>query len=397
MPVLANYDVCCGCSSCANKCTRGAISMQPDAGGFLTPIIDETICVECKLCEKACPALIEAKDNTELHNAYLLHHSDEEIRRQSTSGGAFTAISQVVLSKGGVVYGAIMSDDFIVKHSYVSNEIDLSKFRNSKYVQSEIGLTFREIKIRLKKGEYICFSGTPCQIAGLKSFLGEDYNNLLTVDVVCHAIPSPFVFQKYVELIKKKHPDANKLVFRDKKRGYSYSTMAWYDNNNKEVCRDSYELDEWYRLFLHDKCDRSSCYECIYQNRSRTSDITIWDCYNAHEICPDMDDNKGTTNIMVWTMKGEEIIKEATKYATVVPIDYKLTYGSTINHKRSRPEWDLNTFYDDAHNMNVEDFFSKYVPRSVKARMASFARLILWKIGLHDTVRKFIQNKRKSH
>lgn len=395
MPKLATKETCCGCSACANKCPKTAISMQPDEGGFLNPIVDQSLCVECGACEKACPALGTKSDDTERIDAYLIQHSDEEIRRQSTSGGAFTAFAQVILSEGGVIYGVIMTEDNMVKHDYVEKVEDLAKFRNSKYVQSQIGSTYTDIKKRLISGELVCFSGTPCQIAGLKYYLGKDYSNLFTIDVVCHAIPSPLVFSKYVALTKKRLPKAYKLVFRDKNRGYSYSMMAWYDKDGKNLYRASYELDEWYRLFLHDKCDRNSCYDCKYQNQPRLSDITIWDCYNAHDICPEMDDNKGTTNVIVWTNKGADIICKARKYAKIVQIDSNLTYSSTINHKREKPEWSQETFYKDANSLPVEEFFGKYVPRTTKARLASAMRYTLWKVGLHDVVRRAIQARRK--
>lgn len=396
MPRLANQEICCGCSACAAKCNKEAIIMQPDNGGFLIPKIDPDKCVECGACETACPALSVKNEKTELINAYLFQHYDEEIRRQSTSGGAFTALAQTVISKGGIVFGAIMTEDNIVKHDYVSTVEDLFKFRNSKYVQSIIGDSFKKVKEFLKDGSLVCFSGTPCQISGLLLYLGKKYDNLITVDVVCHAIPSPLIFKKYVELSKKRHPDAQKLVFRDKKRGYSYSTMAWYDKNGKEVYRASYELDEWYRLFLHDKCDRSSCYDCKYQNQHRLSDITIWDCYNAHELCPSIDDNKGTTNVIAWSAKGNTLVIEAKNYSRIISLDRNLTYSATINHKRNRPEWNERTFYSDAKNMDVEAFFYKYVPRNFKSKLSSFLRLCLWKIGLHDYVRRIVHNRRNN-
>lgn len=395
MPTLADNKTCCGCSSCANKCPKGAITMQPDKGGFLQPHVDNTICVECGACEKACPAISTNCETPALSNAYLVQHKDKKIRHQSTSGGAFTAIAQVVLRKGGVVFGASMLDDYTVQHIFVSDVDDLAKFRNSKYVQSIIGDAYKKVKEFLVKGTFVCFSGTPCQIAGLKFFLGKEYNNLLTVDVVCHAIPSPYIFSKYVELTHKRLPNANRLMFRDKERGYSYSTMAWYDNNGKNLYRASYELDEWYRLFLHDKCDRNSCYSCKYQNQPRLSDITIWDCYNMHELYPAWDDNKGTTNLIAWSKRGCEVIDIANEYANILTIDSSLTIGATRHHSRIRPLWDEEQFYNDAHTMPVEDFFAKYVPRNFKARISSALRYFLWLLGLHDVVRHAIQNRRK--
>lgn len=394
MPKLPIPQDCCGCSSCANKCPKHAIKMQEDEGGFLQPTVDSTICVECGVCEKACPALANAPEDVTIHDAYLVQHKDEVIRRESTSGGAFTAISQAILDNNGLIYGAIITEDNVVKHASVTTVEGLSKFRNSKYVQSKLSNTFKEVKKYLNGGIIVCFSGTPCQIAGLKQFIGKECENLITVDVVCHAIPSPLIFRKYIELTKKRTPTAHKIVFRDKKRGYSYSTIAWYDKYGNNVYRASYELDEWYRLFLHDKCDRSSCYMCKYQNQPRVSDITIWDCYNACDLCPSMDDNKGVTNVIVWTEKGKAIFEQSKKYLKVIKIDSRLTIDATRDHRRNRPEWDEKVFYKDAVILPVEDFFRKYAPRSFKAKLASDLRYLLWKVGLHDSVRKVIQRRR---
>lgn len=393
MPKLADKTNCCGCSACANKCAKGAIVMTPDEGGFLNPVVNNSLCVECGLCEKACPAIGPTSEPTAIQRAYLIQHEDETIRRQSTSGGAFTAIAQSIIDEGGIVYGACMKDGMVF-HIGVEKTEDLALFRNSKYVQSDMKGAFKEVKAHLAANRSVCFSGTPCQIAGLKYYLGKNYENLLTVDVVCHAIPSPYIFERYVELTKKRLPNAQKLVFRDKKRGYSYSTMAWYDVNGKNIYRASYEIDEWYRLFLHDKCDRSSCYACKYQNQPRMSDITIWDCYNAHDLCPEMDDNKGTTNVIVWTEKGLSVLDKAKHDVRCKEIDVRLTIKAATEHKRERPEWDEATFYKDAHDMQVEDFFNKYVPRTFKAHVASMLRYLLWRVGLHDTVRRIIQKRR---
>lgn len=394
MPKLANKKECCGCSSCANKCSKCAISMVPDEGGFLYPLVDSSLCVECGLCEKVCPALGSISKPTHIQRAFLIQHKNEEIRRESTSGGAFTAISQKIIKEGGIVYGAVMKHNRVF-HKGIAKESELTLFRNSKYVQSDLTTVYKEIEQHLKKGMVICFSGTPCQVAGLKYYLMKDYENLTTVDVVCHAVPSPYIFSKYVELTKKRLSSASKLVFRDKSRGYSYSTMVWYDNSGKKVYCASYEIDEWYRLFLHDKCDRSSCYVCKYQNQPRMSDITIWDCYNAYELCPIMDDNKGTTNAIVWTQKGLDLVKNIVDNVRIKEIDVRLTINATTGHKRVCPKWDNNTFYKDAHSMLVEDFFHKYVPRTMKAYIASMLRYILWKIGIHDNVRRIIQKRRK--
>lgn len=232
MPKLADKTICCGCSACANKCAKGAIVMTPDEGGFLNPMVNNSLCVECGLCEKACPAIGPTSEPTAIQRAFLIQHKDETIRRQSTSGGAFTAIAQSIIDEGGIVYGACMKDGGVF-HIGVERTEDLALFRNSKYVQSDMKGAFKEVKAHLAANRSVCFSGTPCQIAGLKYYLGKSYENLLTVDVVCHAIPSPYIFERYVELTKKRLPNAQKLVFRDKKRGYSLFAISIFREEKK--------------------------------------------------------------------------------------------------------------------------------------------------------------------
>ena len=242
MPVLANLDNCCGCSACANKCAKAAIVMMPNAEGFLHPVVDAAKCVECGLCEKSCPALNPASSTSDFTPfAAILQHKNEKIRYQSTSGGAFTAIAEEVINNEGFVFGAAFSSDFKVRHIAVSTKDELAKFRNSKYVQSEIGECYKLTKKYLTNGKMVCFSGTPCQINGLYKFLGRDYNNLITVDVVCKSVPSPLVFQKYVEYKKQQEGEITDIVFRDKKRGFLYCTMAHYATlEDKLAAKSSY-------------------------------------------------------------------------------------------------------------------------------------------------------------
>ncbi|MDD4760518.1 MAG: Coenzyme F420 hydrogenase/dehydrogenase, beta subunit C-terminal domain, partial [Bacteroidaceae bacterium] len=258
--------------------------MEPDQGGFLYPVIDENLCVNCGLCAMVCPALSPIRQNSCFSpRAFVMQNVDEEIREQSTSGGSFTAIAETVIDLSGVVYGAAMAENFEVQHTVAKSKSELEKFRNSKYVQSKIGDCFIEVKAYLKKKTPVLFSGTPCQINGLLKYIGGANENLLTVDLVCHSVPSPAVFRKYMEYQLKKFPNTKNVVFRDKKRGYDYSTMALYgpDKKGEEKCfyRKGSESDLWFRSFLPGLCDRENCYACTYQNNPRTSDITIWDCF----------------------------------------------------------------------------------------------------------------------
>lgn len=204
---------CCGCTACAEICPKNCIRMKPDEEGFLYPSVDESQCIKCNACDAVCPIQNPVVEKETTQKAYLVQHRDESVRLDSAAGGAFTAIATVVLQKGGVVFGAAYDENFHVRHSYVETVDELKKFRNSKYVQSELGDSFRLVKDFLQKGRWVCFSGTPCQIEGLSKFLRKPYENLVLVDVVCHGIPSPLVWDKYLEYQKSSSQSRTIFVF----------------------------------------------------------------------------------------------------------------------------------------------------------------------------------------
>ena len=390
MPVLANLDNCCGCSSCANKCSKGAILMVPNKEGFLHPIIESTKCVECGLCEKVCPALNPANSISDFSPfAVILQHKDEKIRYQSTSGGAFTAIAEAVIDKGGIVFGTALSSVLKVRHIGVSTKEELSKFRNSKYVQSEIGDCYKVAKKHLLDGRMVCFSGTPCQINALYKFLGCDYENLITVDVVCKSVPSPLVFEKYVEYKKNLEGGISDIVFRDKKRGFLYCTMAHYaTHEDKVVAKSSYrrgsESDEWLRLFLSGKICRRSCTSCIYQSMSRPGDFTLGDIWETGNI--NFDDNKGSTMVHVWSAKGKEFLDDISNSVRMMPYPIEQSRGAKRkNTLQIMPE--RESLFTDANDMAPDRFFAKYAPYSFKVRIKNYGRYLLWKLNIQSFVR----------
>lgn len=210
---------CCGCSACMNICPNNAIKMKIDNKGFKYPIVDDEKCVNCGLCDKVCPYNNEYTKK-EIYNksvAYGGWNNNDEIRKNSTSGGIFSAISKYVLDNNGLICGAIYDDNLKVIHEIVDNIENLKKINGSKYVQSDMKDNFKKIKKYLEDGKLVLFSGTPCQVSGLNSFLGKEYENLYTCDIVCHGVPSPKVFEKYKkELEKAKNSEIININFRDK-------------------------------------------------------------------------------------------------------------------------------------------------------------------------------------
>lgn len=389
MPKLVEIDKCCGCAACANKCSKGAITMQPNEEGFLHPLIDTLLCVECGLCEKACPGLSPANVSDNTPQAYIVQHKDDDVRYQSTSGGAFTAISQEIIKRGGVVFGAIMTEELKVKHNCVTNVEDLAKFRNSKYVQSEIGDCYKRAKKILTEGRMVCFSGTPCQINGLYKYLGRDYENLIAVDVVCKSVPSPMIFEKYVTFKKKQEGQISDVVFRDKKRGFLYCTMAHYGSHEaRQNASDQYrrgsESDEWLRLFQSGKISRRSCASCQYQSLERVGDITLGDIWETGNT--NLDDNKGSTLVHVWTEKGKRFFESIQGNIRCVEYPIEKSRGTKRVHTLKLHD-NRQQIFADAQSMTEEQFFAKYAPNSWKVILKNFSRHFLWAIGLQTFVR----------
>lgn len=205
---IAEKQNCCGCTACATVCPKKCIEMREDAEGFLYPMVEKISCINCKACERVCP-ILNTKEGVPFQQAgYIVQNKDAKVLRESTAGGAFTAIARYVINNGGVVFGVELSKELVARHVYVESEQELYRFRNSKYVQSDLyrGGVYRQTKSFLNQGKTVCFSGTPCQIEGLKSYLGKEYASLITVDVVCRAVPSPLIFRKYVEYQEKLFP-----------------------------------------------------------------------------------------------------------------------------------------------------------------------------------------------
>lgn len=391
---LVSKDKCSGCSACYNACKFGALSMEIDETGFWFPHIDKVSCVECGACTRACPSLDLPIYKSEFPRAYIAQNTDDEIRKQSTSGGAFTAIAKQVIDNGGVVFGAAIDKEYRVSHICVDKENDLARFRSSKYVQSLIGDSFKEAKRVLSEGRQVCFSGTPCQIYGLKKYLGRNYNNLLTVDVMCRAVPSPKILEKYLEYQKERFPQFDRIVFRDKGRGYSYSGIAIY-KGEKVLYRGGSESDPWLRLFLGGYCNREICHECPFQTGVRASDITLWDCWGTQNYVPEWDDNKGTTNVITWSSQGDKVLKLCDglrcKEIGIEHID-----ASLERKPLHRPTYNRMLFFTDAGSMNGKEFINKYVPITFKIRIKNLARSTMYSLHLHDKIRKMVHKLRKA-
>ena len=300
------------------------------------------------------------------------------------------------MSNNGVVYGVAYGENFEVLHTCVDKIEELWRFRNSKYVQSYLGDTFKNIKKQLNDGTLVCFSGTPCQVEGLKSYLGKDYPNLLLVDVVCHGIGSPLIWKKYLELIENKNPE--RIYFRWKHYGYKYSTMSFF-SGQKEIYHAGVETDPMLRAYFTNSCDRMVCYDCPFKKRYRESDITIWDCFQPSCFDKSFDDDKGTTSVLLHSEKGERFFEKLlqTNVLKCKEVDCdELVCGNRemVDSVKKNPNREV--FLKDAQTMSSVDLFDKYFPKTVKSKIKRMARLFLLRIGVYKLLKHLLFLKRKN-
>lgn len=300
---------CCGCSACYNICPQECITMQSDNEGFRYPLIDMEDCTDCDLCEVVCPILCSNKvDNEPV--AYACINKDDYVRQQSSSGGVFSLIAENVLRNNGIVFGAGFDADFNVEHSWVENIDGLIRFRGSKYVQSNIGDTYKEVRGFLKQGRQVLFTGTPCQVAGLKSCLGKDHESLICADIICHGVPSPRVWQRYKERLEDlHHAKAKRIAFRRKNYGWKLYSVSFSFDNETEYSRPLTE-DVFMQGFLKDLYLRPSCYACSFKTLNRLSDITLADFWGIQNVLPELDDDKGTSLVLIHSGKGAAMLAD---------------------------------------------------------------------------------------
>ena len=329
---------CSGCTACVYACPKGCISMKRDGEGFLYPFVDTEKCISCSLCERVCERAGSLyKESDGMPDAYAAMGKDEEERLSSSSGGAFSQIARAIIKRGGAVFGAAFTDGLTVKHVCIENEEDIAPLRSSKYVQSEMGDTFSSVKKLLECGRYVLFCGTPCQVGGLLSFLGKEYPRLYCADIICHGVPSPLALEKYAEYRKEmiadkcaNKPEISRISFRDKREGWeSFSMTVGFTDGTEYSSR--YDKDIYMKAFLSNKSLRPSCFECRFKTLKRPSDITLADFWGVDSVCPDMNDKKGTSLLLVHTEKGRELLFEISPFMNINKTDT----NEAVKHNRA--------------------------------------------------------------
>ncbi len=356
---VLSSDKCCGCASCMNICPVGAISMQENQEGFLYPRIDDSKCTHCGLCAKSCPAIKSKYENAKKPACYAAMASDE-LRYDSSSGAIFPLLAYHILTLGGYVAGAVWEKDGRVKHIVSNDRNDIEKMRGSKYLQSEIQFCFKEIKTLLNKKLIVLFTGTPCQVAGLKAFLKKDYSNLYTVDLACHGTPSPKVFQKYLEQEIKDGASFVNTNFRDKINGWTPSLTTTTTTTTTTFSRQAKD-DDFMNAFLKNLCLRESCGKCAFNKLPRQADITIADFWGIDRFNKELNDQKGTSVILVNNPKGQELLKNINKELKLlkkVPLKYALK-GNPVFVKPCKHHKNRCDFFKDINVLNLKDAVKK--------------------------------------
>lgn len=338
---------CCGCSACMQRCPQKCIEMREDKEGFLYPEVDEDACVDCGLCEKVCPLLNRADAISPLRVVAVKNLNEEE-RLKSSSGGVFIELAKVIIEKGGVVFGAVYDSNWEVVITYAETLDAVRPMMGSKYMQARVETAYKDAERFLKQGRLVLFTGSPCQIAGLRVFLRKEYDNLLVVDFLCHGVPSPAVWRRYLnECVKGKSSQGmvGDIRFRDKRLGWKRYSLVVRQKSISEtgesrvLLSNTYRDDLYMSGFLRNVYLRPSCYDCRSKNGVNHSDLTIADFWGIGLFMPDFDDDKGVGLVLVNSAKGSQ-------YFDLLPMEVRLSSlaeAKTVNggfseHLRKHPK-----------------------------------------------------------
>ena len=348
--------LCTGCMMCGDICPKKAISFPMSKGNWY-PKVDEDTCINCGLCKKRCPALNVPKSTQETPVAcYGARTKQEDIRKHSTSGGFFTELAKYWISQGGYCAGAIYGEDNEIIHANTKDVDDLGKFRQSKYAQSKTSSIYQQTQDLLKRGEKVLFCGTPCQVEALFSFLGKEYENLLTMDFVCLGICSPFAYRKYLDMLEKDyHSKVVRVWFKNKTNGWrAISTRVDFENGKTYLEPGGFDL--FMRAFVTDGLTmRPNCQNCKFRKVPHASDFTLGDFWGVEKINPEQDDNKGLSAVMVNTPKGQEVfetIKDSLFYFQTTASDICAGNFSILKPMRPHPRADEFMVYLETHSFS---------------------------------------------
>lgn len=361
---------CTGCGTCVFGCPINCIQMYKDEEGFSRPKINYSKCINCGRCRNICPVTNKPQDDNIEPQAYAVINKNKEIRMKSSSGGVFSLIAEEIIKRGGAVFGATFDKDFNVRHIAVEKIEDLESLRGSKYVQSSTENTYEQAKIYLEKGKPVLYTGTPCQIAGLKAFLGKEYENLITQDIICHGVPSPLVWKKYIEYREKlAQQKVKKIFFRAKNEGWKRFSVSFSfekDTEYRKVLTDDYYMQGFLgHLYL-----RNSCHNCSFKQMHRQSDLTLADFWGVEKVLPDWNDDKGVSLVLVHSEKGQKVLEWIRENISLREVDFSEairenpSYLLSVNSSAFR-----KPFFNLIHKKRIDKLIEKYCGTGLKAKI----------------------------
>ena len=359
---------CNGCGACSLRCPQSAIRMVEDNEGFLYPKIDKYKCVQCGLCKSICSNNPNKKNETK---TYIAINKNKDILMQSTSGGLFSVLSTYIINLGGKVFGVRYDKNLKVVHDSCDNIENLSNFRSSKYVRSDLKNSYQNIEKELKLGKYILFTGTPCQCAGLRAYLMRDYDKLITCEVICHANPSPLIFDMFKKNISKKYNDEIKEInFRNKKK------YGWHSGEHTDILFKNgteYDIPEYTLAFLKELINRPSCHNCRFCSSNRFSDFSIGDLWGVEKVSDIKDDNTGISLLCVNTPKAEKHFKNFKNNLIIHDIDsesaFKYNHNSNVKMHPNRKKFFELVKNGKINENNIIDSLKKYTKTPIYYRI----------------------------
>ena len=371
---------CTGCGVCVQLCSKKAVSLCENHEGFLYSKVDDKLCVNCGLCEKNCP-VNQSKNNAEKYSekeSFACIANDEKIREESSSGGMFSVLAERIIAEGGVVFGAEFDKDFSVKFGWTNSSEGLERFRGSKYLQARTEDSFCECKKILKDGRKVLFTGTPCQIAGLKAFLKKNYENLYTIDFICHGVPSPKLWQKYIKYREKKSASRTvKTAFRRKNDGWKLFSLSFTFANDSEY-RQPLTKDKYLQIFLKDNALRESCYRCTFRGDNHKSDLTIADFWGIEAVYPEFFDDRGTSLLIVQNEKEKKLFDLCKDECRLSQVDFDKAVSFNPSYFKSPVrKGKRNAFYKDFEKRGIDYLYRRFGRESLFSRFKHFIKRCL--------------------
>lgn len=377
---IVNKTECCGCGACREACPASCIEMKRDEEGFLYPSVDESRCLNCSLCEKACPVLSPGERPVTIPASYAARAKDEGVRLASSSGGIFPLLARAMLNNGGAVVGAAFDESFAVKHVVITSAEELPRLMGSKYVQSDMGNTFGSVKELLAGGTNVLFSGTPCQVNALLGFLGGGHEGLITIDLICHGAGSPLLWNRYLDR-QRNNAHGKRPVsasFRDKTEGWRRFSLALGFEDGSAYRRVARE-DPMMKAFLKDLCLRPSCYDCRFRGLSRNSDITLGDLWGAENIAPELDDDRGTSLVLIHSVKGAELYKSISEQieSTAVAPENALSVNRAARSSPPKPPAREAFMMKLGQGTDIKKLVKKYCSGGLVGRIKSIVKKLI--------------------